>query len=204
MNISKKTKRLTLRTLTAKDYEVWREAYTIMRVPQNEWDEANWDEKYLTRYEFKKILESQKNYRDFDKAFIFGVFRNDDGALIGHLGFNDISRAGFQNAYLGYRIFNPYWGYGYAKEAVKAALDIGFKKIKLHRIEAGIQSKNIASIRVAESAKLKKEGLSTKRLFYKGKWVDLLVYATTCEKFKIKYKFPVEKRKRSKPAKLSA
>ncbi len=203
MNISKKTKRLTIRFLTAKDYEVWVEAFTIMRPCQNEWDETNWDEKYLTRSEFKKILESQKNYRDFDKAYTFGVFRNDDGALIGHLGFNDISRAGFQNAYLGYRIFNPYWGYGYAKEAVKAAMDLGFLKIKLHRIEAGIQPKNIASIRVAESAKLKKEGLSPKRLFYKNKWIDLLIYAATCEKFKVKYRFPVDMRTRSKPSRLS-
>lgn len=197
--MTKKTKRLTLRFLTAKDYDVWVDAFTIQRPPQNEWDETNWNPQYLTRSEYKKILESQKNYRDFDKAYTFGIFRNDDGALIGHLGFSDVSRNVFQNAFLGYRIFNPYWGYGYAKEAVKAAVDVGFGKIKLHRIEAGIQPKNLQSIRVAEAAKLKKEGLSPKRIFYRKKWIDILVYAVTCEKFKIKYRFPTKKHTRAKP-----
>lgn len=189
--MKKRTKRLTIRFLTSKDYEAWVDAYSCQREVQNDWDETNWEKKYLTRAEFQKILLSQKQHRDFDKSYVFGIFRNDDGALIGHLSLNDISRAHFQNAYLGYRIFNHHWGFGYAKEAVKAVLEIGFKNLRLHRIEAGIHPKNTPSIRVAEAVKLKKEGLSPKRLFYHGKWIDLLIYAATTENFKIKYRFPV-------------
>jgi ribosomal-protein-alanine N-acetyltransferase len=161
-----------------------------MRPPQNKWDETNWDEKYLTVTEFRKILHRQKDLARRDESHIFGVFRNDDGALIGSVGLNDISRGLFQNAFLGYRIHNPHWGYGYAKEAVKAALDIGFKDLGLHRIEAGIEPRNLQSVAVAKACKLRYEGLSPKRLYYKDRWVDLLIFAATSEKFKIKYRFP--------------
>ena len=55
----------------------------------------------------------------------------------------DISRAVFQNAYLGYGVLSPYWGQGYGKEIVRAVMDIGFKELGIHRLEAGIEDGNV-------------------------------------------------------------
>lgn len=182
----KKTKRLLLRPLEITDYENWAQAYSSLRPAQNEWDETNWDESELTLKKFKELLKIQKQQRAQDHFYEFGIFRQDDGVLLGTVSLMDISRGIFQNAYLGYRIFNLYWSQGYAQESCKAAIDIAFKNLKLHRIEAGIAPTNKKSIKTAKALGLRKEGLSKNRLYINKKWIDLEIYALTKEDLKKK------------------
>jgi ribosomal-protein-alanine N-acetyltransferase len=184
----KMTKRLVVRPLATADFENWRQAYSMMKPAQNEWDESPWKESELMRAKFRKFLSERNKKRKNDQFYAYGVFRKDDGVLIGEITLMDVSRGTFQNAYLGYRIFNNYWGKGYASEACRAALDIAFKDLKLHRVEAGIAPSNKASIRVAKGIGLRREGLSLRRLLVHGKWLDLLLYAGTCEDFGRRYK----------------
>lgn len=188
--IFKKTKRLIIRPLELHDFENWAQAHSSMREPQNEWDETNWKESLLTLKSFKIHLKTHQEWRARDHFYEFGIFRKDDGMLLGFVTLMDISRAIFQNAYLGYRIFNNHWGQGYATEACKAAIEIAFKDLKLHRIEAGIAPANKLSIRVAKAIGLRKESLSPRRLFVNDKWTDLVLYAGTCEEFGFKFRFP--------------
>ncbi|WP_374000220.1 GNAT family N-acetyltransferase [Bdellovibrio bacteriovorus] len=179
----KKTARLILRPLEETDYENWVQAYSSMKPPQNEWDETNWADSELTKKKFKELLKKEKQQKNSDHFYSFGIFLKDDGLLIGNVSLMDISRAVFQNAYLGYRIFNPYWGYGFAQEASHGALNIAFKKLKLHRVEAGIAPTNKKSIKVAKALKMRKEGVSKRRLLVNKKWMDMEIYAITKEEY---------------------
>jgi ribosomal-protein-alanine N-acetyltransferase len=183
-----KTQRLILRPFEKFDYENWKQAYEMLRPAQNDWDEGPWKDSELTSKKFNSFLKNQKQLCDKDHFYTYGIFRKDDGVLLGTLHFMDVSRAIFQNAYLGYRIFNNYWNQGYATEACKGALEIAFKELKLHRVEAGIEPANKSSIRVAKKIGLRKEGLSQKRLLVNGKWKDMQIFAGTCEDFGRKYK----------------
>ena len=184
----KVTERLLIRPLEFHDHENWRQAYTMMRPALSEWDESPWKESQLTKLKFRELVTAQRKLRKQDRFYAYGVFLKDDGVLIGFVDIMDVSRGRFQNAFLGYRIFNPYWGNGFASEAARAAVEIAFRDLKLHRIEAGIEPHNKTSIKVAKSIGLRKEGLSPKRLWSKGRWIDLLIYAATTEDFGIKYK----------------
>lgn len=179
----KKTPRLIIRPLEDFDYENWVQAHSCLRPPQNEWDETNWSESELTKKKYKELLKTQKEQRNKDHFYEFGIFRKDDGSLLGTVSLMDISRGVFQNAYLGYRIFNIYWHQGYAQEACKAAIEIAFKNLKLHRIEAGIAPTNKKSLKTAKAIGLHKEGLSKRRLLINKKWVDIAIYAVTKEDF---------------------
>ncbi|MFS4457693.1 GNAT family N-acetyltransferase [Bdellovibrio sp. HCB2-146] len=189
LSLYRKTDRLIIRYFELHDYDNWMQAHSSMREPQNEWDETNWDESELTLKKYKEFLKKQTHLRAQDKFYEFGIFRKDDGLLVGSAHLMDLSRGIFQNAYLGYRIYNTHWGQGYATEACKAALAIAFKDLNLHRVEAGIAPKNRRSIRVAKAIGMRKEGLSARRIFSNGKWVDLVLYAATSEDFGIKYRF---------------
>ncbi|MGZ3804971.1 MAG: GNAT family N-acetyltransferase [Pseudobdellovibrionaceae bacterium] len=184
----RKTKRLILRPLSLHDYENWRQAYSMLHPAKNEWDEGPWKESELTLLKFKKLLKNLEDLKNKDQLYEFAIFRKDDGVFIGQVGLMNISRMIFQNAYLGYRIFNNYWGEGYASEACRAAIEIAFKDLKLHRIEAGIEPHNKLSLRVAKAVGLRKEGISLKRLLVQGKWKDMVIYAGTCEDFGMRYK----------------
>jgi ribosomal-protein-alanine N-acetyltransferase len=180
----KKTKRLVLRPLTFEDHSNWSQAYQMLSPAQNEWDEGPWDDSELTLQKFKAHVKQQRHLRAQDKFYEFGIFQKNDGVLVGFVHLMDVSRGRFQNAYLGYRIFNNYWGHGYAQESVHAIVKMAFRDLKLHRVEAGIQAHNKKSIRVAKAIGLRKEGTSLRRIKVHGKWIDLGLYAMTAEELR--------------------
>lgn len=72
-----------------------------------------------------------------------------DEVLVGMVG---ITRIDWENktGEIGYWIGTPYWGKGYATEAVKQMTKIGFEELKLVHIVAIILKRNPISMRVVE------------------------------------------------------
>lgn len=68
-----------------------------------------------------------------------------------------------------------------------AIIDIAFRDVKLHRVEAGIEPTNRRSILLARSIGLRKEGLKKRAVFLRGMWNDLVMYSATCEDFGYKW-----------------
>jgi ribosomal-protein-alanine N-acetyltransferase len=82
-----------------------------------------------------------------------------------------------------YNLHKDHWNNGYATEALKALLDLGFNTLKLHRIEAGCAVENVGSARVMEKAGMVKEGCKRKNLPLKDGWSDGYSYAILEEDF---------------------
>eukprot|EP00764_Aduncisulcus_paluster_P012331 gnl/Carplike_NY0171/5329_a7273_282.p1 GENE.gnl/Carplike_NY0171/5329_a7273_282~~gnl/Carplike_NY0171/5329_a7273_282.p1 ORF type:complete len:179 (+),score=6.00 gnl/Carplike_NY0171/5329_a7273_282:28-564(+) len=76
-----------------------------------------------------------------------------------------------------YKLFPKFWGNGYATEAAKEIIRFGFEECKLHRIEAGVATQNIASIKVLEKVGMQREGIRRKILPIRGEWKDNYHYA---------------------------
>lgn len=75
-------------------------------------------------------------------------------------------------------IFDPrYAGRGYATEAVRALLAVGFDGLGLHRIAARIDDRNLASARVVERLRFRREARLVESEWFKEEWTTLLVYA---------------------------
>jgi ribosomal-protein-alanine N-acetyltransferase len=157
--LSRKTQRLIIRPLVLSDFDAWQVSFSTMRPQQNKWDQENRPKTELTKSNFRKILKSQKTLRERDQFYDLAVFEKKSGELIGNVAAMDVLRGLGQSAYLGYFMHNRYWGKGYGKEATLAMIDIAFRDIKLHRIEAGIEPSNRRSILLARSIGLRKEGL---------------------------------------------
>lgn len=184
----KKTKRLILRSLEITDYMAWKQAHLETLPKQTPWDVTIEDRTKLSKANFKKLIRINKKNEKNGSYYHFAIFKKRSGAIVGFISLMDISRNIFQNAYLGYYIFNNHWENGYAKEAGNAIIKIAFKDLNLHRIEAAINPNNKPSIALAKSIGLKKEYLSQKRLFTNGQWNDFLIFAATSEDFGIKWK----------------
>lgn len=182
------TKRLIIRPYELKDFKCWQNAFIQMSPPLNRWDLKKKEPHELTKAYFKKVLSGNNRRLKKDLYYDFAVFEKKSGNLIGNVALMDISRGVFQNAYLGYRLFNNYWGNGFAREMILGTLKIAFNQLKLHRIEAGIEKENKFSIKVAKATGLRHEGKKKRALYLNKTWVDLEVYSATCEDYKIKYK----------------
>ena len=114
----------------------------------------------------------------------FVICRNEDKAIVGTISLSQIYYGPFKNAYMGYGLGVEFIGAGYATEAVRLATRYAFTKLKLHRLEANIQSENQASINVARRAGFRKEGYSPRYLKIGGSWRDHERWAITREDWK--------------------
>jgi ribosomal-protein-alanine N-acetyltransferase len=179
--IRKKNGNLVLRTLQASDYKVWRDTFSTLPPPKNRWDSKPRKRAELKRTDFNKILRQQKQNRKRDYFYDLALFHRKSKAFLGTLSVMNVDRGLSHSAYIGYRIFQPYWGNGYGTQAVKMLLEFGFKDLKLHRLEAGVEPKNKRSIALAKRLGLRREGLKQKMVYLRGNWVDLIIYAITCD-----------------------
>ncbi|MFK0382922.1 GNAT family N-acetyltransferase [Agrobacterium sp. NPDC090273] len=104
------------------------------------------------------------------------VIRRDDDALLGEVLLKIASTAALQ-AEVGY-IFNPaYSGKGYATEAVRAMIGLGFDSLGYHRIFARLDTLNHGSIGVVERLKLRREAHLVQNDRFNGVWGDEFIYA---------------------------
>lgn len=123
----------------------------------------------------------KKRYKNAE-AIDWGIVHKADKKLIGTCGFSEWVRQ-HNRAEIGYVISKKYWGRGYMSEAVHALLEFGFRKLKLNRIEALCQVKNIASARVMEKVGMKFEGILRQKMFVKGEYWDLKIYSILEQEF---------------------
>ena len=190
--LMRKGERVVVRPYQLSDYVAWRESFlTVSNKPKNIFDIIRKrTPSGVTLPRFKKTIKRHLTGRKSEQFYVFGIFLK-DGTLLGHVSYGGISRDIFQSAILGYTLFNQHWGHGYASEAVKLAIDIGFADLNLHRIEAAIELKNHRSIKLVKKIGMKKECISRKRILLRGKWQDILLYVLTSEDIGIKWK-PVE------------
>ncbi len=177
-----------IRPLTAADFRAWHTAHGGLPPPQNRWDRGRRGPDELSRSRFREVLRSQRLLRRQDRHYSLAVFERATGTLVGGVSLMDVVRGLAQSAFVGYFVHSPFWRRGYGAEAVRALLDVGFRDLKLHRLEAGIEPENRRSILLARSLGLRKEGLKRRAVFLRDSWVDLGMYAVTCEELGFPWK----------------
>lgn len=78
---------------------------------------------------------------------------------------------------IGWVLAPEHGGRGFASEAVRAVLDLGFHHYQLHRITAQMDARNSASAALARRVGLRLEAHHIQDWFSKGEWTDTLIYA---------------------------
>jgi [ribosomal protein S5]-alanine N-acetyltransferase len=82
-----------------------------------------------------------------------------------------------RQAELGYCYHRDAWGHGFATEAARAMLRLGFELLGLHRIHATVDTRNGASIRVLDKIGMRQEGRLREHVLLRGEWRDSYIYA---------------------------
>lgn len=103
-----------------------------------------------------------------------------DNTFIGELG-KRVSTPKFNKGEIHYSLIPEFCNKGYATDAVQAILKHGFETLNLHRIEAGVTSQNLKSIKLLEKVGMTREGMHRKILLIRGQWIDNFSYAILVE-----------------------
>lgn len=104
------------------------------------------------------------------------VIRNDTDEVIGDVFLNrDAEMKGATE--IGYMFHPNHAGHGFATEAVRAALRIGFEEWGEHRIFARVDEENIASVKVCEKLGMRQEARFIENDMRGEVWSNELVFA---------------------------
>ena len=167
-----KTDRLILKTLDG-TYAPLVLDYVLRNKDFLEKWETEKNENYFTLNYQKMSLKRDLDNFKLEKSLKFWIFKkNNKKRIIGSISLDNIIRGPFQSCFLGYKLDKDELNKGYMTEAVEKIVEIAFNNYGLHRIEANIMPRNIASIRVVEKLGFYNEGLAKKYIMLNGKWED--------------------------------
>lgn len=165
------TPRLRLRRLTMRDAQ---DIYRYSRDPDVArhvlWEahRSIGDSRAYLRYMLRR-------YRGHEPAS-WGIEWAETGRIIGTIGFMWIQQEN-SAAEVGYSLAKEFWNRGIMTEALNAVLRYGFDTLNLNRIEAQHEVTNPASGAVMRKCHMLREGTLRSRLFNKGRYVDVDLYA---------------------------
>jgi [ribosomal protein S5]-alanine N-acetyltransferase len=89
-----------------------------------------------------------------------------------------------QRAEVGYTLAASHWGRGLMTEALSAWVRFAIETCGLHRLEAQIDPRNVASARVLQRLGFVYEGTQRERYFTKDEWCDSALFALLASKWK--------------------
>ena len=135
------------------------------------------DDDFYTLDFQRKYISNSEQKREKGEEYSFGIYLKDNGKLVGSISLFHIFRTSLQRCLIGYSLDNQYNGKGFTTEAVSLAVEFAFKKLKLHRVEAGVMLNNIGSMRVLEKAGFQREGIEQKGVKINGQWEDHQIFA---------------------------
>lgn len=165
------TKRLVLRKISIKDARILHKYWSDPEVT-----------KFLNMDTFKSIEQSisminlLNSIYKTNEGIRWAIMSKDLDKVIGTCGYHNYIKKS-SRIEIGYELGRPYWGNGYAIEAVKAIINYGFNEMHLNRIEAFTVPEAYRSIDLLEKLGFKMEGILREYGYWSGKYWDENIYS---------------------------
>ncbi len=171
-DVTIETERLILREFRRDDrervheYAVDPEVYHFMPWGPNSEDE--------TSAFVERAIASR--HRDPRLHFELAITLRETGRLIGGSGIRAADES-FRAADMGYCLRRDAWGKGLATEAAAGLIGFGFEQLRVHRIWATCDTRNVRSARVLEKAGMELEGTMRDDTWLRGQWRSSRLYS---------------------------
>jgi ribosomal-protein-alanine N-acetyltransferase len=137
---------------------------------------------YTTKQEVKELLTKYINGYKKDNYYRWAIILKETGECIGQIAYFLIDNNN-NFAELEYCIGSLFQRKGLATEATKAAIQYGFDKMNLHKVQICHKSINIASRKVIEKCGLTYEGTLRDFFYEDGQYIDRLYYSILKDEF---------------------
>jgi RimJ/RimL family protein N-acetyltransferase len=164
------TARLRIRTLLDADAPALMAMYADPEVVRY-WSHAPWTE----LAQVTQMLERDRQARADGMALRLGVEHVAEGRIIGSLSLFNLSPAN-RRGEIGYALARAYWGQGLMQEALAAFVGYLLGDFALHRLEADVDPRNLASVRSLERLGFQREGYLRERWIGLGELCDTALY----------------------------
>jgi RimJ/RimL family protein N-acetyltransferase len=136
--------------------------------------------RYWSNAPYTTLEQAQHKLAELDRGnragefFAWAIARRDDGAMLGTCSLFELSPAN-RRASIGYALGSAHWGNGYALEAARLAVEHAFGAMGLHRLEADVDPRNTASVKLLDRLGFTREGMLRERWHVAGETQDSLI-----------------------------
>ena len=131
-----------------------------------------WSSPAMTERAEAEVLLARIHRQFTDKVgFQWGIERKEDGRILGTCTLFNVHAANMR-AELGDALASAYWKQGYMREALTALIDHAFGPMKLRRLEADVDPRNVNSMQILDKLGFSKEGLLRERWNVDGEIQD--------------------------------
>jgi RimJ/RimL family protein N-acetyltransferase len=125
--------------------------------------------------EAEDLIAEIERHAAADTLLQWIIARREDDLAIGSCTLFRFERE-HRRAEIGYILRRDHWGRGLATEALEALFAHAFGALGLHRLEADVDPRNVASIRLVERLGFKREGHLRERYFVGSEIQDSAMY----------------------------
>ncbi|MEP9364327.1 GNAT family N-acetyltransferase [Nocardioides sp. CN2-186] len=164
------THRLRLRPFGDGDVDALFALHSNARVLRY-WDSPPWTE----RAQADRFLATCERLAEEGSGVRLAIDRASDGSFLGWCTLSRWNPA-FRSAGTGYVLTEAAWGNGYATEAETALLAWAYGALDLNRVQAEVDTRNLASARVLEKLGFVREGTMREDCVVNGDVSDSWVY----------------------------
>jgi ribosomal-protein-alanine N-acetyltransferase len=143
-------------------------------------------DKHIMQYIARPLIKTVEETVEFIKSINeniekqeyinWGIALKSDDKLIGTVGFYRVQKENYR-AEVGYMLHTNYHKQGIMQEVMPVVLDYGFKRMKLHSIEAVIDPRNKPSEGVLIKQGFVKEAHFKENFFFDGEFLDSVHYS---------------------------
>lgn len=144
--------------------------------------------RYWSHSAFDGIEGAESYLRQIEEGFAkrtlfqWGLVRREEDRVIG-TGTLCYFDEPHRNCQIGYALARSEWGAGVMSRALPALIRFGFATFGLHRIEADVDPRNPASIRLLEKIGFSKEGYRREAYFVNDEIQDAAIYGLLKREF---------------------
>jgi ribosomal-protein-alanine N-acetyltransferase len=171
---------VSIRRLEVEDARVLLDLRVRNRTFLEPWEPLRAEDWYSLAAQIEDIEAGLDDWQH-DRGYRFAIVRG--GCVIGGVSLSEVVRGVFDNAYLGWYVDEAHGRLGFGTEAVRLLIDFAFADALLHRVQAAIIPRNVASLRLARKVGFREEGLALRYLRINGTWEDHKLFALTSEEW---------------------
>ena len=119
------------------------------------------------------------------KVYDLAITRPGEDRALGRVGLH-VERPEHRDATVWFVVRRELWGQGLVTEAARALFAFAFDELKLHRLWADADPRNVGSWRVMEKLGMRREAHLRENWWLKGEWCDSYLYAILDREFTLR------------------
>jgi ribosomal-protein-alanine N-acetyltransferase len=174
------TKRLVLRRMTPADAEFYLRHFSDPDIVEL----TAFDAPQTIEKATQELLEFCIRPFEENKGIRWGIALKGETELAGTIGYHQWVKTSGYHARVGYDLTPAHRRRGIMTEALEAVLRYGFEMMRLNKVEACTDTRNVPSIRLLQKLGFHQDGVLRENTYFHGRFIDEAIFSLLVDEWR--------------------